>query len=112
MDPPFSSGIGNAFNHSVKCCTGNGASHSLVGPLDFDVTGAGLTQAAFTANPLGYYFALDIYALGTTRNSGAVAAIAPNVPGHTNVPEPMTLTLFGTGLAAFAALRRRRKTAA
>jgi hypothetical protein len=111
VDPPFSSGPGNAFDYSVKCCTGNGASHAIFGPLDFDVTGAGLTQADFTANALGYFFALDIYAAGTTGLTGAVASNGPNVPGHTNVPEPMTLALFGTGLAAFAALRRRKAAA-
>lgn len=44
-------------------------------------------------------------------NSGAILETNPDCPDcHTeNVPEPMTLSLIGAGLAGAAALRRRRK---
>jgi PEP-CTERM motif-containing protein len=44
-------------------------------------------------------------------NSGAILETNPNCPDcHTeNVPEPLTLSLFGAGLAGGFALRRRRK---
>ena len=46
-------------------------------------------------------------------NSGAILETNPDCPDcHTeNVPEPMTLSLVGAGLAGGAALRRRRKAA-
>jgi hypothetical protein len=44
-------------------------------------------------------------------NSGAILETNPNCPDcHTeNVPEPLTLSLFGAGLAGGFAMRRRRK---
>ena len=46
-------------------------------------------------------------------NSGAILETNPNCPDcHTeNVPEPLTLSLFGVGLAGGFAMRRRRKAA-
>lgn len=44
------------------------------------------------------------------KEQGLIVAI-PGVPLR-NVPEPITLSLFGSGLAGVAAYRRRRKTAA
>lgn len=48
---------------------------------------------------------------GMNANSGAILETNPNCPDcHTdNVPEPLTLSLFGAGLAGGFAMRRRRK---
>lgn len=40
---------------------------------------------------------------------GAPAALGIQLPLESNVPEPLTLSLFGAGLAGAAAMRRRRK---
>jgi hypothetical protein len=109
-NPPF-----DHWNNSVGCCGGQfGGANAVSGPLVLDITGAGLTQASFIANSLGYFFAVDIIQT-STGFTGAVAAKGPDVTctdcGVRNVPEPFTLSLFGAGLAGAAALGRRRKKA-
>jgi hypothetical protein len=115
VDPPFATPSGNKFNQSITCCGGvNGAGAAVTGPLFVDVTAAGITQADFIANGLGYFFAVDILQT-STGFTGAVAAKGPDVTctdcGVRNVPEPFTLSLFGAGLAGAAILGRRRKRA-
>lgn len=112
-NPPFDS-----WNNSVTCCGNqNGASHAVSGPLVLDITGAGLSQASFIANGLGYFFAVDILSTTglTNGKTGSVAAKGPDVTctdcGVRDVPEPFTLSLFGAGLAGAAAFGRRRKKA-
>jgi len=55
----------------------------------------------------------DVCTIRGTANSGAIFETNPNCPTcHVNnVPEPVTLSLFGVGLAGAAAARRLRKKA-
>jgi hypothetical protein len=45
------------------------------------------------------------------ETNGAPAALGVALPFQSIVPEPLTLSIFGAGLAGVAALRRRRKKA-
>jgi hypothetical protein len=134
----FTIGLFGWFDYTILCTAWNGttnptgcgpgASHSNHGPLEFDITNASVTTAAFlsgTGNPGGtgadtnIFFVVDIASFlssGTlTGQVGAPAGIIVEcLPGIdcVNVPEPITLSVFGAGLAGAAALRRRRKKAA
>jgi hypothetical protein len=115
-------GVGGGFNYAIQCSgCGNGGSNILTGPLDFTIDGISL--AAFQTSDNGYYFASDICVGTSTRHTddeergglqcsdtgktGNVTAEfdPPGVP----VPEPLTLSLFGAGLAGAFAARRRKK---
>lgn len=116
----------NATTNPDGC--GPGASHSNHGPLDFDITNTSITTADFisgTGNPHGtgadtnIFFVADIASftdIGTlTGKVGAgPGVIVECVPGVdcVSVPEPVSISLFGAGLAGAAVLRRRRKKTA
>ena len=112
------SGGGGDFSFAISClgCR-HGGSGVLPGPLDFTVTG--VTISDFIANTKGNFFATDICdgfsgtrCSGTPGITGLAIADGPNNPPPRRVPEPITLTLFGAGLAgAFAVRRRKAKTA-
>ena len=75
-----------------------------------DLNGLLFTQGADELNIYGN--SPDNYGFYTYQNSGYAIQDA-SVPGSsftiTSVPEPVTLSLFGAGLAGAAALRRRKK---
>jgi hypothetical protein len=80
---------------------GSGTSGNDAGPLQFDVSRAsGVLITDFGANPSGYFFAADIL-------NGTTAMAAINTPGTPSVPEPVTLSLVGSGLLALGLLRKR-----
>jgi hypothetical protein len=122
------------FDYTMLCnVCGPGASNTDHGPLDFDITNTSVTSADFLSgkgNPhgtgaaTGIFFVVDIASFtqgGTlTGNVGAGPGVItectgteclcpPGVPDCTPVPEPITLSLFGAGLAGAASIVRRRK---
>jgi hypothetical protein len=106
-------GVG-VFNTSIDDTAGNGSSHAYYGELDFVLTctancpAGGLSTNDFTTVN-GVYFTAD---LTDGSNTGVQSWSTRCVEGCSRqVPEPVTLSLFGAGLAGAAALRRRRKKA-
>ena len=83
----------------------HGGSGGDAGPLSFDVVLNNILLSDFTKNADGYYFAADIMdATGATGES----AISTDPRVTTQVPEPASLMLLGSGLS-FAAMRLRKK---
>jgi hypothetical protein len=62
------------FQYGVSCTgCGNGGSNPQTGPLDFTITGTGLSTASFTTNAAGQFFVADMIS-GTTGKTGPVDA--------------------------------------
>lgn len=93
----------SVFTDCTAC--GKGGSNPQSGPLYFTVDG--VTIPDFTANSNGDYFVSDIIDyLGQNSNTGPVGSDGPVAPV---VPEPPSLLLLGTGLAALAGLMKLRR---
>lgn len=78
--------------------------------LSFAAIASALGDPAFNLNADDTY----IFTLSTSDSAGLLSSDQITVvagKGATNVPEPITLTVFGVGLAGAALMRRRRKTA-
>jgi hypothetical protein len=90
-----------SFQYGVTCTAcGSGGSNPQTGPLNFTISGTGLSTASFTTNGANQYFAVDILGQG---NTGAVdASLAPTVPDG-----GMTLMLLGGALVGLETLRRK-----
>src|SRR5262249_16324413 len=84
---------------------GNGTNANDHGPLSFHVMVSGVTVNSFTANTDGYFFAADIQ--NAAGGTGESAINTP--PTTTQVPNPASLILLGTGLSAVAVRLRKRK---
>jgi len=105
------------FNFYLNCNTACGPSNPWTSGLNFDITTSSITTASFIdgGTVLDTYFVADI----SNPNGGnaLTGRIGASYHGHgeitelsiTEVPEPLTLSLFGAGVAGAAALRRRKK---
>jgi len=98
-----------AFGVAIDDSAGNGSGKAYYGDLLFTLTRVGgLSTDDFIANGSGAYFSAD---LTDGSNTGAQAWMTRSTTRITvtEVPEPLTLSLFGAGFAGIAALRRSRK---
>jgi hypothetical protein len=97
-------GFGN-FEVTLSCCTASNA----VSSFSFTVTRTGGFSSAsdlFEANASGAHFAVHI-----APTNGNPTGFASDTGTSTEVPEPASMLLLGTGLATLAAgLRKRFKT--
>jgi PEP-CTERM motif len=77
--------------------------------MDKKLANAGFGTGALTG-PLGSFIQLALERLGLVETALWLQGIL--ALNQVNVPEPITLSLFGAGVAGAAAMRRRKKKTA
>ena len=101
------------FNYVINCNAACAPNNPWTAGLDFDITTTSITTASFVdgGTAKDTYFVADIS--NPNGGSALTGRIGASYFGHgtTEVPEPLTLSLFGAGFAGIAAMRRRRKVA-
>jgi hypothetical protein len=104
-------GATGTFNFAILCDSatcGTGGNNPYTGSFSFDIN---VPIGDFTVDDKGFYFAADICTNVVSSRCAGQTGPATTTTTTNNVPEPITLSLFGAGLAGAAALRRRRKKA-
>lgn len=93
-----------SFNTAIDSSAGNGSGNAYYGDLLFTLTRVGgLSTDDFIANASNVFFSAD---LTDGTNTGA-QAWSVGIDPPSEVPEPLTMSLFGAGLAGLMGLRRR-----
>jgi hypothetical protein len=108
-----SSGYFGTFNYIIDCNAACGPSAPYYSVLNFSITTTSVTQASFASGGTAAdaFFVADISnPNGGSAKTGRIGASDPPFVA-TKVPEPISLSLFGAGLAGTAMLRRRRRKA-
>jgi hypothetical protein len=101
------------FNYIIDCNSACGSSNPWTTGLDFDITTASININSFidSGTATDTYFIADISnPNGGRALTGRIGASYSGIPNTTTeVPEPVSISLFGAGLAGMAAFRRRKK---
>jgi hypothetical protein len=93
-----------SFGIAIDNSAGNGSGKAYYGELKFTLTRTGsLSTDDFVMNSNGAYFSADL------TNGSDTGAQAWKGRTTTKAPEPLTLSLFGAGLAGMVSIRRRKK---
>jgi hypothetical protein len=121
-------GFGN-FKYAFDCTAGcgTGGNNPFFGDLSFDVTATGglslspgptgdVTMSTIPPGSQTTFFAVDVFSTVGGGGNGATGAVDAGSPVITTtnpplVPEPGTLAVLGSALAAFGIFRRRRRSA-
>jgi hypothetical protein len=101
--------VAGTYDYKLDCNATCGQSHGVyTTPFTFDI--AGVSTGSFTCGVLpctstSNYFLADLSITGAAGTNTGVAGATDPPPA---VPEPLTLSLFGAGVAGVAAMRRRK----
>ena len=107
--------VSGTYDYKLDCGSTCGMSAGVyTTPFTFDI--AGVTTASFTCGGLpctstSNYFLADL-SITSGRNTNTGVAGATLTTDTRTVPEPMTLLLFGSGIAGIGAMRRRKNKTA